>query len=273
MTSGKSRFLELKSKSEGVVTFGDNSKSHIEVIGFIGKFDAKSDKAIFLGYSLSSKAYRVFNKRILVVEELIHVVFDDNLLSRKDSCDDDDVGTLEANDGGQSSKVDEVPYKEEAQDPPLETLKDMSLEQREVTYPREFNYVKSIQRAINDDYWILAMQDELNQFERSNVTTQEEGIDFDETYASVARMEAIKMLLAFACHQEFKLFQMDVKSVFLNGIINEEVFQASSRESHLKAIKRNFRYLGDTPNLGLWYLKDSSFDLHAYSMWNMDVEK
>ncbi|KAL4383102.1 hypothetical protein GQ457_15G016830 [Hibiscus cannabinus] len=54
--------------------------------------------------------------------------------------------------------------------------------------------------------------------------TQEEGIDFDETYAPVARMEAIRMLLAFACHHEFKLFQMDVKSAFLNGFINEEVY-------------------------------------------------
>ena len=70
------------------------------------------------------------------------MVFDDNLLPRKDSCDDDDVGIVEANDGGQSSKVDEIPIDEEAQDPPLEALKDMSLEEREVTYPREFNYVK-----------------------------------------------------------------------------------------------------------------------------------
>ena len=53
--------------------------------------------------------------------------------------------------------------------------------------------------------------------------TQEEGINFDETYAPVARMEAIRMLLAFACHHEFKLFQMDVKSAYLNGFINEEV--------------------------------------------------
>ena len=41
------------------------------------KFDAKSDEAIFLGYSSSSKAFRVFNKRSLVVEESIHVVFDE----------------------------------------------------------------------------------------------------------------------------------------------------------------------------------------------------
>ncbi|KAL4323400.1 hypothetical protein GQ457_11G026390 [Hibiscus cannabinus] len=227
----------------------------------------------------------------------MHVVFDDNLLPRKDSCDDD-VGILQSNGGEPSSKEDEVPTKEETQDPPLEALKDMNLEEREVAYPRELNYVKggeilgdpskgvttraslkntchyvasisciepkNIKEALNDDFWILAMQEELNQFDRSNVWTlverpndkstigtkwvfrkkldesgnivrnkarlvaqgytQEEGIDFEETYAPVARMGAIRMLLAFACHHEFKLFQMDVKSAFLNGFINEEVY-------------------------------------------------
>ena len=53
---------------------------------------------------------------------------------------------------------------------------------------------------------------------------QQEGIDYEETFAPVARLEAIRMLLAFACHKNFILYQMDVKSVFLNGFINEEVY-------------------------------------------------
>ena len=53
---------------------------------------------------------------------------------------------------------------------------------------------------------------------------QEEGIDFDETFAPVARIEAIRLLLAFACHMNFKLFQMDVKSAFLNGFIQEKMY-------------------------------------------------
>ncbi|KAK8578905.1 hypothetical protein V6N13_142162 [Hibiscus sabdariffa] len=304
----------------------------------LGKFDAKSDEAIFLGYSLTSKAYRVFNKRTLVVEESIHVVFDDNLFPWKDSCDDDDVGILEANGGEESSKVDKIPTKEEAQNPPLETLKDMSLEEMEVSYPRELNYVKdgeilgdpskgvttrsclrntcnyvafiscvepkNIKEALNDDYWILAMQDELNQFERSKVWTlvdrphdksiigtkwvfrnkldesgnivrnkarlvaqgytQEEGIDFDETYAPVARMEAIRMLLAFACHHEFKLFQMDVKSAFLNGFISEEVyveqppsFEDPNFPNHVFKLSKALYGLKQAPRA--WYERLSSF--------------
>ena len=48
---------------------------------------------------------------------------------------------------------------------------------------------------------------------------QEEGIDYDETFAPVARIEAIRLLLAFACFMNFRLYQTDVKSAFLNGII------------------------------------------------------
>ncbi|GJS76184.1 retrovirus-related pol polyprotein from transposon TNT 1-94 [Tanacetum coccineum] len=55
---------------------------------------------------------------------------------------------------------------------------------------------------------------------------QQESIDYDETYAPVARLECIRILLAYACALDFKLFQMDVKSAFLNGFIKEEVYVA-----------------------------------------------
>ena len=52
---------------------------------------------------------------------------------------------------------------------------------------------------------------------------QEEGIYYEETFALVARLEAIRMLLAFAYIKDFVLYQIDVKSAFLNGFINEKV--------------------------------------------------
>jgi len=63
---------------------------------------------------------------------------------------------------------------------------------------------------------------------------QEEGIDYGETFAPFARLEVVRLLLTFACMSEFKLFQMDVKSAFLNGFINEEVYveQPSDFEDH-----------------------------------------
>jgi hypothetical protein len=54
--------------------------------------------------------------------------------------------------------------------------------------------------------------------------TQVEGLDFEETYAPVARLKIIRMLLAFAAHHDFKLYQMDIKSAFLNGPIQELVY-------------------------------------------------
>jgi hypothetical protein len=54
--------------------------------------------------------------------------------------------------------------------------------------------------------------------------SQVEGLDFDEAYAPVARFVPIRILLAYATCHDFKLYQMDVKSTFLNGPIKEEVY-------------------------------------------------
>ncbi|TYK08777.1 putative mitochondrial protein [Cucumis melo var. makuwa] len=56
-----------------------------------------------------------------------------------------------------------------------------------------------------------------------------EGVDFDETFAPVARLEAILLLLGISCIRKFKLYQMDVKSAFLNGYLNEEVYVAQPK--------------------------------------------
>nr|GEX61947.1 ribonuclease H-like domain-containing protein [Tanacetum cinerariifolium] len=203
--------------------------------------------------------------------------------------------------------------------------------------------------------------------------SQQEGIDYDETFSPIARIEAIRLFLAYDVHKDFTVYQMDVKTVFLNGILKEEVYvgqplgfvskqypdhvyaldkafyglkqaprawifinqlnyildilkrfgmencdtvpmpmleqaklkldlvgkpvdhtdyqsmigllmyvtsskpdimfatcmcaryQANPNEHHVLAVKRIFRYLKGTINLGLWYPKDSGFDLTAYS--------
>nr|GEX75190.1 hypothetical protein [Tanacetum cinerariifolium] len=276
--------------------------------------------------------------------------------------------------------------------------------------------------TLGDADWVSAMQDELDQFARLKVWrliprpegktiiktiwifknkkdesslvirnkarlvevgySKQEGIDYDEMFAPVARIEVIHLFLAYAAHKDFTVFQMDVKTVFLNGILKEEVYvgqppgfvsmqypnhvytldkalyglkqaprawlqvnlfsneifinqskyildilkrfgmencdtvptpmveqaklkldlvgkpvdhidyrstigslmyvtlsrldimfftcmcaryQANPNKHHVSAVKRIFRYLKGTINLGLWYPKDSSFDLTAYS--------
>nr|GEV67269.1 hypothetical protein [Tanacetum cinerariifolium] len=81
---------------------------------------------------------------------------------------------------------------------------------------------KNIKEAMTDSAWIEAMQKELHQFDR----LQEEGIDFEESFALVARLEAVRIFIAYAVHKSFPIYQMDIKMAFLNGPLKEEVYVA-----------------------------------------------
>nr|GEX15403.1 hypothetical protein [Tanacetum cinerariifolium] len=161
---------------------------------------------------------------------------------------------------------------------------------------------------LGDPSWVEAMQEELLQFKIQMVWTLvdcpkgEEWIDYDEVFSLVARIEAIRLFLAYASFMGFTVYQMDVKSAFLYGTIDEEVYvmqpprfqdpqdpeypakvdkvekamyglhqaprawhQITPKECYLHAVKRIFRYLKGHPKLGLWYPKDSPFDLVTYS--------
>ncbi|GJW58339.1 putative ribonuclease H-like domain-containing protein [Tanacetum coccineum] len=100
---------------------------------------------------------------------------------------------------------------------------------------------KKISEALKDSSWVEAMQEELLQFQIQNKDergivirkkarlvaqgyTQEEGIDYEEVFAPVARIEAIRLFLAYASYMGFTIYQMDVKSAFLYGTIDEEVY-------------------------------------------------
>ncbi|GJU29503.1 retrovirus-related pol polyprotein from transposon TNT 1-94 [Tanacetum coccineum] len=95
---------------------------------------------------------------------------------------------------------------------------------------------------------------------------------FDETYAPVARLESIRILLAYACAHDFKLFQMDVESAFLNSFINEEVFVAQppsfvnfEKPNHVFKLKKALYGRKQAPQA--WYdrLKAFLFD-HKYTI-------
>nr|GEW74316.1 hypothetical protein [Tanacetum cinerariifolium] len=91
---------------------------------------------------------------------------------------------------------------------------------------------KSIKEAMADSTWIEAMQEELQQFDRLQVwelvdkpfNKTEEGIDFEESFAPVARLKAIWIFIAYVAHKSFLIYQMDVKTTFLNGPLKEEVY-------------------------------------------------
>ncbi|GJV98549.1 putative ribonuclease H-like domain-containing protein [Tanacetum coccineum] len=83
---------------------------------------------------------------------------------------------------------------------------------------------KMISQALEDKSWVDAMQEELLQFKIQKGYKQEEGIDYDEVFAHVARIEAIRIFLAFASYMGFIVYQMDMKSAFLYGTTDEEVY-------------------------------------------------
>ncbi|GJY33546.1 retrovirus-related pol polyprotein from transposon TNT 1-94 [Tanacetum coccineum] len=175
---------------------------------------------------------------------------------------------------------------------------------------------KNVNEALGDESWILAMQEELIQFianevwelvsQPKNMTiigtkwvfrnkvdengivsrnkarlvaqgySQQEGIDYDETYAPVARLESIRILLAYACALDFKLFQMDVKSAFLNGFINKEVYMAQllgfidfEKPDHVYKLKKALYGLKQAPKA--WYDRLKAFLIkHEYKMEMVD---
>nr|GEY97475.1 uncharacterized mitochondrial protein AtMg00810-like [Tanacetum cinerariifolium] len=146
----------------------------------------------------------------------------------------------------------------------------------------------NVAKALKDVDWVIAMQDELDQFARlkfwrlvpkpnGKTVIKPNGCSRIRMMKVVARIKGIHLFLAYAAHKNFTVFQMDIKTVFLNGILKKEVpdimfatcmcarYQANPNEHHVSAIKKIFRYLKGTINLGLWYPKDFGFDLTAYS--------
>nr|GEZ21026.1 hypothetical protein [Tanacetum cinerariifolium] len=248
---------------------------------------------------------------------------------------------------------------------------------------------KNIKEAMADSAWIESMQEELHQFDRLDVWelvdrplctnvinlkwlwknkrdeentvirnksclvakgyAQKEGVDFEESSTSVARLEAVRLFIAYVAHKSFTVYQMDVKTTFLYGPLKEEVYvnqpdsfvdpyhpdqvyrlkkalyglkqapkacvgtpmatkhldadlsgtpvdqtkdrsmvgalmylttsrpdimhatcycaryQVKPTEKHLIVVKRIFRYLKDTTHMGIWYPKDTGFNLTAFS--------
>ncbi|GJV88623.1 retrovirus-related pol polyprotein from transposon TNT 1-94 [Tanacetum coccineum] len=94
----------------------------------------------------------------------------------------------------------------------------------------------SYKDALAESCWIEAMQEEINKFERLEVwelvpcPDREEGIEFEKSFALVARLKAIRIFIAFAAHMNMIVYQMDVKTAFLNGILCELSFKLQSSD-------------------------------------------
>nr|GEV38694.1 hypothetical protein [Tanacetum cinerariifolium] len=254
---------------------------------YLTKFDPKSYEGVFLGYSQNRKAYIILNKHTMKVEESLNVTFDETpLLFKTSPLEDDDLVEKEAIDFSKTIPLvnylednclenNEIINIKESKSHPLENvignLNQRTLRSQAQDKSNFFCFLstiepKNINEALNDESWVIAMQEELNQFVSNDVWeqvpnpmnmaiigtkwvfrnkldensvvsinkprlvaqgyNQQKGIDYEKTYSPVARLESIRILSAYACALDLKLFQMYVKSAFLNGFINEEVYVA-----------------------------------------------
>nr|GEV61937.1 putative ribonuclease H-like domain-containing protein [Tanacetum cinerariifolium] len=303
----------------------------LNTLDHLGKFNGKSDDGLFIGYSLYSKAFRVYNIRTRKVEENFHIrflenkpiiagdgpksLFDIDALTKSmnympivvGTNSNDFVGTEESIGAGHAGKVtgssndyilmplwkdgllfdsssknassDEPQPSSDAgnkDDEGVSKKSGIDDQKRPENSTQDVNTVgpsinttstsvnPKVNQALKDLSWIEAMQDELLQFKLQQVWTlvdlsygkraietkwiyrnkkderdivvrnkarlvaqghtQEEGIDYDEVFTLVARIEAIGLFLAYASFKDFVVYQMDVKSAFLYGKIKEEVY-------------------------------------------------
>ncbi|GJZ14997.1 retrovirus-related pol polyprotein from transposon TNT 1-94 [Tanacetum coccineum] len=240
----------------GCPVFIHNHKDHL------GKFDAKADDGYFLGYSSVSKAFRVYNTRRQKIQETCHVTFHESMEAVSSHPISQDIWSREQHielvniigDPGECMLTRSMTDKLTA----ASTNKCLFANFLSEIEP------KKVFEALKHPGWINVMQEELKQFYKNKVWTlvplsngkiaigskwvyrnkkdehgittknkarlvtqgysQEEGINYDETFAPVARIEAIRIFLAFATYMSFKFYQMDVKSAFLNGKLKEEVY-------------------------------------------------
>nr|GEZ13223.1 retrovirus-related Pol polyprotein from transposon TNT 1-94 [Tanacetum cinerariifolium] len=324
-----------------------NTLDHLE------KFKAKGDEGYFIGYSMSSKAFRVqrmqrqevkkdvSSLRYIALHNWIHEEHLESSSSQpQDTCNSDEPKSSR-NSNTTATSIN----------PPADQLETLTVETPTPTVsspvptaclndsPEPSSDTRLISKRVANQVETLSLDNILtliNRFEdilgdttNSNESnrveadvlknkkdergiiirnkarlvaqghTQEEGIDYEEIFAPVARIEAIRLFLAYASFKGFTVYQIDVKSTFLYGTIDEEVYvmqplgfqdpefpgkvykvekaiyglhqaprswyQVTPKECHLHAVKRIFRYLKGHSKLGLWYPKESPFDLVAYS--------
>ncbi|GJY97344.1 retrovirus-related pol polyprotein from transposon TNT 1-94 [Tanacetum coccineum] len=275
-------------------------------------FDLHSYQGVFLGYFQNNKAYIILNKHTRKIKESLNVKFDetsppsktsplvDDYLDEEESIKVTEKKNLENDIEDETLEIDQMVNIKESRNHPLEnvignlnqrTLRSQA--QNQIAMQEELN------QFIANDVWELVPKPRnltnigtkwvfRNKLDENGIVSrnkarlvaqgynQQEGIDYDETYAPVARLESIRILLAYACALDFKLFQMDVKSAFLNGFINEEVYVAQppgfidfEKLDHVYKLKKALYGLKQAPKA--WYDRLKAFLIkHEYKMGMVD---
>nr|GEW76206.1 retrovirus-related Pol polyprotein from transposon TNT 1-94 [Tanacetum cinerariifolium] len=251
----------------------------------------KGDPCILVGYSTQSKGYRVYNKRKRLIVESIHIRFDEikemsktsvandtsGLVSQRQKASDNDNSDLVPNykmfllqqmhmfhhnkswifysvlctmnfslQENNDNQVEEEPYK-------TMNLPILSVHRYKKLLSLPYTTLDEDQTVIRNKARLVAKG-----------YAHEEGINFEESFAPVARLEAVLIFVAYVAHKSFPIYQMDVKMAFLNGPLKEEVYVSQSdgfvdldHQEKVYRLKKALYGLKQAPRA--WYDKLSKF--------------
>nr|GEU50767.1 retrovirus-related Pol polyprotein from transposon TNT 1-94 [Tanacetum cinerariifolium] len=270
----------------------------------LGKQQLKADIGIFIGYAPKKKAFQNYNRRTRRIIETIHVDFDELTATASEQSSSGPAlhEMTHATISSGLPLFDELLTSPPSVNLPApEVIASIA---KVVALKPAVSTSSAFSTTVDQDAPSPTMQEELNEFERLEVWElvprpdkvmfitlkwiykvkldklgcilknrarlvargyrQEEGIDFEESFASVARLEAIRIFLAFAAYQNMVVYQMDVKTAFLNGNLREEVFVSQpdgfvdpDNPNHVYKLKKALYGLKQAPRT--WYDMLSSF--------------
>nr|GFB30260.1 integrase, catalytic region, zinc finger, CCHC-type, peptidase aspartic, catalytic [Tanacetum cinerariifolium]GFB30308.1 integrase, catalytic region, zinc finger, CCHC-type, peptidase aspartic, catalytic [Tanacetum cinerariifolium] len=188
----------------------------------IGKLGAKGDIGFFIGYSDDSCAYRIYNRQTKKIMKTMNVSFDE--LSVMAFEQRSSKPGLQCMTSGQISSGLNLTYapstitkQQPTEVPTPDNISPLTLKWIfKNKHVEEQTVIRNKSRLVVRGY------------------RQEEGLDFEESFAPVARMEAIRIFLAYVAHKSFTVFQMDVKTAFLHGSLKEDVYVCQPEEQFLQ---------------------------------------
>nr|GEW43824.1 retrovirus-related Pol polyprotein from transposon TNT 1-94 [Tanacetum cinerariifolium] len=269
----------------------------------VGKLKAKYDIGVFVGYSKESAAFRIYNKRTRKIHKSVNMNFDEisKMASKQFSLE---LGLSNLNESGKSSnelvsqvfeasKKDLEDLFQKFYDEYFDSSKIMKISTTNVE--TSINEPANVAEALRDADWVSAMQKELDQFARlkvwrlvprpeSKTIIKTKWIFKNKKDERSLVIQNKARLVAVAAQKDFTIFQMDVKTMFLNGILKEEVyvgqppgFVSKQYPDHMYALGKVLYGLKQAPRA--WYkvlsqfLIDSSFQKVLTPMVEQDKLK
>nr|GEU99051.1 putative ribonuclease H-like domain-containing protein [Tanacetum cinerariifolium] len=237
----------------------------------IGKLGAKGDIGFFIGYSADSCAYRVYNRMTKKIMETMNVSFDE--LSSMDFEQRSSKPGLQSMTSGQISSGLDLTYAlstittQQPTEGELDLLFEAMYDDYNGGQPSATARSVPAAQAPQHDEEQTVIQIKSRLVVRGYL--QEEVIDFEESFAPVARMEAIRIFLAHVAHKLFSMFQIDVKTAFLHGSLKEDVYMCqpecfidADHPSHVYKLKKALYGLKQAPRA--WYDELSTFLLQNH---------